>query len=156
MIVSGQSRKRERMVWGGRWGNAVRMTSVSTRAHDLGMESLCLSWPPYGGLWLKACVKTWDAADIVLHVPGKLFRERLNESKLLMRIKALWACSCQINTVTPLDQRPLRIHPANRKRINKTRQNIVRGGKNSLGKTLFAIIKSPQHSVKAVTVWITL
>lgn len=57
MIASGQSLKRERMVRGGLRGNAVRMTSGSTRAHDLGMESLCLSWPAYVGLRLKACVK---------------------------------------------------------------------------------------------------
>lgn len=62
------------------------MTSMSARVLDAEMDSLFVLAGLSAGLLLKANVKMWDVAEILLHVPENcLERDLIN----LMQIKAV-------------------------------------------------------------------
>lgn len=47
---------------------------------------------------LKAYVKTWDVTDIILHMPGKLFIEWLNEPEVLIHSRLYRRSTLHCNT----------------------------------------------------------
>lgn len=76
------------------------MTSVSAHAHDLEIESLCLSWP--ASLQLLRLSKCDMLQISSCTCQENCLKKRFNELKVLMRVKTQSEHSCQTSAARSL------------------------------------------------------